>query len=342
MNGKPAVAVYGACGHTGRFVVSELRRRGIPTIPSARDQVEPRAEESAGQRHEIRVARVENSKDLDSAFSGASAIINCAGPFIDTAVPVMEAAIRARIPYVDIAAEQPSVFNIFKTFSTTARQAGIVVTPAMGFYGAFADLLATAAMRDWTSADEISIAVALDSWHPTRGTRRTGERNVGTRLVLTHGALERMDPPGSSPWTFPQPFGRQRMVGLALSEMILISRHLRVSEVRLFLNQPPLNDLLNPATPAPVPSDDLGRSSQVFALDVVVRKGSEQRRTIAAGRDIYAVTAPIAVEAVERIVDGRTKGVGVLAAGEAFDARDFLDALQVRYPGLEISEGPPA
>ena len=338
MNGKPTIAVYGARGHTGRFVVSELRRRGIPTIPSARDPGEPCVEYSAGLLSDIRVARVENSKELDSAFLGASAIINCAGPFIDTAVPVVEAAIRAHIPYVDIAAEQQSVFNVFETCSKTARRVGIVVTPAMGFYGAFADLLATATMRDWTSADEVSIAVALDSWHPTRGTRRTGERNVGTRLVLTHGTLKRMDPPPGSPWTFPPPFGRQRMVGLALSEMILVSRHLRVSEVRLFLNQSPLDDLLNPATPAPVPSDDLGRSSQVFALDVVVRKGSKQRRTVARGRDIYAVTAPIAVEAVERIVDGRSKGVGVLAAGEAFDARDFLDSLQLRYPGLEISE----
>jgi hypothetical protein len=31
----------------------------------------------------------------------------------------------------------------------------------------------------------------------------------------------------------------------------------------------------------------------------------------------------------------------VLAAGEAFDASDFLNSLAARYPGLEISEVPP-
>lgn len=337
---KSAVAVYGAHGHTGRFVVKELYRRGIPTILSARDGTKE-TEGPAGQRAEVRAASVGNPGEVDSAISGASALINCAGPFIDTAAPLVEAAIRAGISYVDIAAEQQSVFNVFKRFSETARQAKVVVTPAMGFYGALGDLLATAAMGDWDKADGISIAVALDSWRPTRGTRRTGERNPGARFVLTHGALELMDPPSGPPWTFPQPFGSQQVVGLALSEAILISHHLRVPEVRGFINQAPMNDLLDPTTPAPTPSDEFGRSSQIFVMDVVVRNGSQQRRTVARGRDIYAVTAPIAVEAVQRIVDGRTKGVGVLAAGEAFDAREFLDALQARYPGLEISETPP-
>jgi hypothetical protein len=48
---------------------------------------------------------------------------------------------------------------------------------------------------------------------------------------------------------------------------------------------------------------------------------------IAQGRDIYAVTAPIVVEAAERIVAGATRRTGVGAAGEIFDARDFLDSL---------------
>jgi hypothetical protein len=55
---------------------------------------------------------------------------------------------------------------------------------------------------------------------------------------------------------------------------------------------------------------------------------SEERRAIARGRDIYAVTAPIVVEAAERIIDGRFKATGVVAAGEAFDAQDFLRSLR--------------
>ena len=41
--------------------------------------------------------------------------------------------------------------------------------PAMAFFGGLGDLLATAAMGDWTEADEVHVAYGLSSWHPTRG-----------------------------------------------------------------------------------------------------------------------------------------------------------------------------
>ena len=51
-------------------------------------------------------------------------------------------------------------------------------------------------------------------------------------------------------------------------------------------------------------------------------------RLVRAPRNIYAVTEPIVVEAVERIIDGRFKATGVVAAGEIFDAQDFLRSLR--------------
>jgi hypothetical protein len=48
---------------------------------------------------------------------------------------------------------------------------------------------------------------------------------------------------------------------------------------------------------------------------------------VATGQDIYAITAPLVVEAVERVLTGRTRAVGVASAGEIFDAPDFLRAL---------------
>jgi hypothetical protein len=89
-----------------------------------------------------------------------------------------------------------------------------------------------------------------------------------------------------------------------------------------------ITDLRNPDTPEPVAADESGRSSQTFLVEVVARRGSEERRAITRGRDIYAITAPIVVEAAERILDGRFKTTGVVAAGEVFDAQDFLMSLR--------------
>ncbi|WP_230980662.1 hypothetical protein [Burkholderia cepacia] len=52
------------------------------------------------------------------------------------------------------------------------------------------------------------------------------------------------------------------------------------------------------------------------------------RRATASGRDIYAVSAPIIVEAAVRLMTGHTVvSGGVRSLGELFDARDFLAAL---------------
>ncbi|MFM0040758.1 hypothetical protein [Paraburkholderia sediminicola] len=60
----------------------------------------------------------------------------------------------------------------------------------------------------------------------------------------------------------------------------------------------------------------------------MIEQGGTTRRITATGRDIYAVSAPIIVEATERLLSGKVapRG-GVLSLGEIFDARDFLAAL---------------
>jgi hypothetical protein len=323
------VAVFGAAGHTGRFVVSELLRRGLTLILSGRDAAKLNAVAEAHPGSEARVASVDDPASLDRAISGAAAVINCAGPFMDTAAPLIEAAIRGRIHYLDVTAEQQAVIAAFERFADAARDAGVVIAPAMAFYGGLGDLLATAAMDDWPDADEICIAIALDSWKPTRGTRLTGKRNTGRRFVFSNNKLEFLaDPAPRRVWNFPAPFGAQDVVGLGFSEIITISRHLQTPEIHAFMNLAPITDLRNPDTPEPVAADECGRSSQTFLVELVARRGCEERRAIARGRDIYAVTAPIVVEAAERIINGRFKATGVVAAGEIFDAQDFLRSLR--------------
>lgn len=331
-----AVTVFGAYGHTGRFVVSELLKRGWTPILAGRDATKLKAMADTHPGLDVRVATVEERESLDRAVSGAAAVINCAGPFLDTAPAVIDAALRARIHYLDVAAEQAAVLAIFRDFAGVSRDAGVMVVPAMAFYGGLGDLLATAAMGDWAVADEILILTALDSWKPTHGTRLTGQRNHGRRFIFSNKKLDRGDPPQACTWKFPPPFGQQEMEGLPLSETITISQHLKTSEIRAYLNLPAIREVHDPNTPTPTAADDSGRLSQIFLLEAVVRRGGAERRAMARGRDIYAITAPIVAEATERAVNGLAKKSGVLAAGEAFDARDFLTSLSRRNLCFEI------
>jgi hypothetical protein len=304
-----SVLVYGAYGHTGRFVVAELRKRGYDVVLSGRN---------AAKLPGGRPASVDDPASLDRALEGVAAVINCAGPFAETALPVAEAAIRAGVPYVDVAAELEANLD---TLSLTADTA---VVPAMAFFGGLADLLATAAMGDWTAADEVHVAYGLSGWRPTAGTLAAGrvsrERRDGKRIRFAGGRLEyRDDALPTREWPFPEPLGPRPVLGeFSMADIVTIPRHLQVRDVVSYMTVDAAEGL------AAAGERD---AAETFVVDVVVRAGEEERRIVARGEDIYAVSAPLAVEAVDRILTGRVKVKGVAPAGEMFDAAGFLRAL---------------
>jgi hypothetical protein len=367
MDAGRTVTVFGAYGHTGRFVVAELLERGLTPILVGRDPGRLGALlVTLPMGLEARPAFVEDADSLDAALYGATAVINCAGPFADTAAPVIEAALRARIPYVDIAAEIEAVADTLAHFDARAREAGTAVVPGMAFHGGLGDLLATAALAELPSADEVFLAYALSSWHPTPGTRASGrvsrQRRGDRRPVYTDGRLElRTGQAPAGRWRFPEPVGeRDVLEEFTTADSVTIPHHLTAPVIHTCMTVEAVRDLAAPDTPPPTPADASGRSAQTFLVDVVVRSGTERRRAVARGRDIYATSALLAVEAVVRLLDGRVRNgrvrdgrardepnrdgrvldgrirdgrahaAGAASAGEMFDAVGFLRSLSGR------------
>ncbi|MFD8691505.1 saccharopine dehydrogenase NADP-binding domain-containing protein [Streptomyces sp. NPDC059651] len=333
MSTGAAVVVYGATGHTGRFIVAELRRRGFTPVVSGRNAARLEALAAEWGDVEVRPADVDDADALDRALAGAAAVINCAGPFAVTGGPVVEAALRAGIPYVDVAAEIEANVAMFAEHTEAALRSGTPVVPAMAFYGGLGDLLVTAAMGGWTAADSVDVAYGLSSWRPTAGTREAGqvshERRAGRRVRFTDGALRYHDDTVSrEEWLFPEPLGRRAVIAeFTMADVVTVPSHVKVPEVRTHMSVEAAGDLAAKDTPAPEAVDALGRSDQTFVVDVLVRADGVERRATARGQDIYAVTAPLAVEAVARILSGRTRSTGVASAGAMFDAADFLRSL---------------
>jgi short subunit dehydrogenase-like uncharacterized protein len=233
-------------------------------------------------------------QSLVRALDGAQAVIIRAGPFLETADAVADAALRAGIHYLDVTAEQPGARVTIEKYDVAARKAGIAFIPAMSFYGGFADLLVTAALGDWDHAEAIDVMIGLDSWHPTRGTRITGEKNTEQRMVVANGQLVPVSSPRSEKsWEFGDRLGRQTMIETPFSEIVLIARHVKTAELHTWLNRIALDDIHDSTTPAPEPADQAGRSAQLFIVDVVATRDGDVRRIIARGRDIYAFSATL-------------------------------------------------
>jgi hypothetical protein len=60
------------------------------------------------------------------------------------------------------------------------------------------------------------------------------------------------------------------------------------------------------------------------------------RHAMASGRDIYAVSAPLVCEAVQRILDGAGGDAGAYAPGEIFEPASFLEALAPTHLNFEV------
>ena len=326
------IAVVGATGHTGQFVVHEALRRGLSVVAVGRSAA--RLDETIPAAVPRRVAELDDPVRLEQAFAGCAVVINCAGPFLDTAAPVAQAALRAGCHYIDVTAEQPSAQASFAELDAPARAAGKVVIPAAAFYGGLADLLASALAGDG-DIDEITVAIALDRWWPTAGTRKTGERNTVPRLVVKNGRLAPFVPSAEVPdWVFSAPLGQQAMVEIPFSEVITLAHHLKVGEIRSLLNRSALADIRDASTPQPTAADDSGRSAQRFELVVRLIQSGLTRTAGVRGQDIYAVTAPIVVEAALRLLAPSYRRSGALSLAQAVDPVELLRALH--GPALEL------
>lgn len=138
------------------------------------------------------------------------------------------------------------------TYDAEAREPGVVILPAMAFFGGLADLLAADIASRIGPVDSLEIGVALDYWHPTKGTRVTGDRNTARRLVVADGRLAPIPRPAPDrEWTFPEPFGKQKVTAVTLSEIVTINRHVAARNVCSHMNLAPLRDINDPRTPPP-------------------------------------------------------------------------------------------
>jgi hypothetical protein len=286
------VLVFGAYGHTGRFVVAELHRRGWKTILSGRD---------AAKLNKV-AAETRNPRHVSPRWKMMRRLTT------QLQAPLLSSIVQSHLSIPPFQSSKQR-FGLVFTISRWLRNRQLFWLSSNG---------SQVPLRRWESS-------SVPRWLST----------VGWEIFWRRQPWE-TGPPRPRTWKFPAPFGQQNVVGFSLAETITISQHLRTPQIHGYMNEAPLTDIHNPDTPAPTAVDESGRSSQTFLMEVIARKGDAERRAVARGRDIYAVTAPIVVEATRRAVNGLTRTTGVVAAGEVFDARDFIRSLAPAHLSLEV------
>ncbi|MCL4203568.1 MAG: saccharopine dehydrogenase NADP-binding domain-containing protein [Pirellulaceae bacterium] len=167
--------LYGANGYTGRLIAEQAVAQGMQPVLAGRRQanIEPLAERLGCP---WRVFPLDSRDDIVLNLEGVGAVLHCAGPFCDTARPMIEACLEADVHYLDITGEY-DVIERASDCGDRAKSAGIVVMPAVGFDVVPSDCLAAKLAGALPDADRLLLAFTGDATL-SPGTMRTVWRNV--------------------------------------------------------------------------------------------------------------------------------------------------------------------
>jgi short subunit dehydrogenase-like uncharacterized protein len=149
--------IYGATGYTGRMAAEHAKAAGIDLVLAGRSEA-PLAELASKLGAGHRVFSVDDAGAIDAALTGISVLLNCAGPYMRTAEPLMKAAIRCGVDYLDISAELDS-YRLAEALDKEARAAGVMLLPGSGGSVAMLGSLAGHAVQRVAEPRQIRIAL---------------------------------------------------------------------------------------------------------------------------------------------------------------------------------------
>lgn len=182
--------IYGANGYTGSLIAEEAVRQGHSPILAGRDATAVAAlADRLGLRQ--RVFGLDDVSRAATEIEGTVLVLNCAGPFTRTAVPLVEACLRTRTHYLDITGEV-EVFESLIPRNEAARAVGMMLLPGAGFDVVPSDCLAAHLKRRLPTATRLALAFTLSS-RVSRGTALTMlEHAPGGGLVRRGGSLTKV------------------------------------------------------------------------------------------------------------------------------------------------------
>ena len=149
---RERIVLYGATGFSGRLVAKLAHRRwqtgDSPELVLAGRSAERLAALARELRCPMRSFAVDDERAVDRVLGepGVRALVNAAGPFDRTALPLARAAIRNRVHYLDLNGEA-DVYRRLDDLGYPAAQAGVALVSGAGHSAVTSDLMLEQALQ---------------------------------------------------------------------------------------------------------------------------------------------------------------------------------------------------
>src|SRR6056297_1256479 len=148
--------LYGAYGYTGRLVAELAADHGPAPILAGRnsDKVSTMADRYGWKK---RVFNLDDPATVARALDGVDCVLHCAGPFAQTAAPMVTACLETGTHYLDITGEI-EVFEALAARDAAATEAGVMLLPGVGFDVVPTDCLAAHLAAQVPDASQLEVA----------------------------------------------------------------------------------------------------------------------------------------------------------------------------------------
>jgi len=346
--------IYGANGYTGELVAREAVRKGQAPILGGRN-----AEAVGRLARELglpsRVFSLDDPQGTAAELYGFQAVLHCAGPFVHTSVPIVNACLATGAHYLDITGEI-GVFESILSRGEEARQAGVALLPGVGFDVVPSDCLAARLATALPDATELALAFDNAGGSISRGTLKTMIESLPAA-----GAIRRNGEIVPVPLAFdvreidfgPQ-LGKRWAMTIPWGDVATAYHSTGIPNIRVYSGTPPAQirrlKRLAPLLPLagwgplkrfalrwaekrdPGPSEQVRETARVHLWGEARNAAGQTVTATLETPEGYRFTAASAVASVERVLQG-TVPAGAWTASRAFGA-DFVASI----PGVVVGE----
>lgn len=325
--------IYGAGGFVAGLVARRLAGFGIHPILAAKDDAA-----IASLHGEKRIFGV---RDARKGIEGCFAVLNCAGPFKDTARPLAEACIAAGVHYMDLSGEYPEHDSLVR-LDAQARQAGVMLLPGVGFSVVATDCAAKMAAERLEGASEIKIG--FEAIGPlSTGTAESLANNLERQGIMLADGDWKPVKPLETYWH--AEFGNHQKKLYSYpwrADLVSVAKSTGIKNVQVFadytgalkilvqIKSPAMRKMVLGMASKAKPSDsDLAKGKTYLWIEAY-DGGVERSRVYIEGPDAYRFTTVAAAEIAKRVMSGQVVA-GYQTPSSAFGSQllNSLDGVRV-------------
>jgi short subunit dehydrogenase-like uncharacterized protein len=324
--------LYGANGYTGGLIAQHAVDAGHQPVLAGRNEPEIAAlARRLGLRH--RVVDSNDATAVQEALVDVELLLNAAGPFLHTSIPLSEACLSVGVHYLDISNEL-QVFRALYALNDRADRAGVCVMPGVGFGVVATNCLARYVSEAVGGAELLEVATRIASAQPGPGAAATMQENLPYGGWVRRGGQLVAQELFSGITTLEFPDGPCEAMPVPTGDLEAAFRTTRASNVTAYAVSPPVPNAS--ASEAEIAGARIPRS---FGWARATSSAGSTVTALLQTGDSYSFTPAASLRAVEETLKGSHSGA--LSPASAFGT-DFVLTIQdtARIDLVEMKSSP--